>query len=67
MDKITRVQPYLDQGFDNQFNISHDLFNLMLDIAKTREDIERSLNAIRCNIDLVDAQEWERLARNNAN
>lgn len=57
MAKTTRVQPDLSQGFDDQFKISHDLFNLMLDTRKTREAIERSWNAISHDIDLVDAQE----------
>ena len=38
--KLTRVQPNLVQGFDNKFNISHSLFNLMRDTAKAREYIE---------------------------
>lgn len=37
MAKLTRVQPDLAQGFNNQINISHGLFNLMLDISKARE------------------------------
>ena len=57
MAKKTRVQPYLAKVFDNQFNISHDLFNLMLDTAKTREDIDISWYAISQDIDLTDAQE----------
>ena len=57
MSKLTRFQPNLEQGFNYQFNISHDLFNLMLDTSHNRKDIEISLDAISQDIDLTDAQE----------
>lgn len=67
MARSTRVQPNPAQGFDNKFNSFHDLFNLMLDTTKNREDIKRSWNVISHDIDLIDAKERGRLARNNAN
>lgn len=61
------VQTNLAQGLDNQINISHSLFNVILKIVKTREGFERSWFSISNDIYLADAEESERLGRNNVN
>jgi hypothetical protein len=63
----TCIQPNLAQRIKDQNNISHSLFNVILNIVKTREELERSWFSISNDIDLVDAQEREILGRNNAN
>lgn len=62
-----QVQPNLSQYLSNQISISNWLFNLTLDTAKTREELERSWFSISHDIDLVNAQEQERQSRNNVN
>lgn len=52
-----QVQPNLAQNLSNQISISNSLFNLMLDTAKTREELERSWFVILHDIDFSNAQE----------
>jgi hypothetical protein len=35
-------QPHLEIGLNNQRNILHQLYNLVITIAPTREELERS-------------------------
>ena len=51
------VQPGLENNLENQINISHSLFNVILAMVQSREELEWSWLAISRDIDLVDAQE----------
>ena len=57
------VQPELESNLKNQINIAHNLFNTILAIVRTREELERSWLAISRVIDLADAQEQRRVHR----
>lgn len=62
-----RIEPNLAHNFSNQYSISNDLFNMMFDTTRTREELERSWAAISQDIDIADAQEQVRQARQNRN
>ena len=51
------VQHRLENNLENQVNIAHSLFNVILATVQSREELERSWLAISREIDLVDAQE----------
>ena len=51
------VQPEQENNLQNHINITHNLFNTIVAIVRTREELERSWLAISRDIDLVDAQE----------
>ena len=53
----TQVQPNLAQYLSNQISISNSSFSLILDTAKTREELEISCFSISHDIDLANAQE----------
>ena len=67
MGLTTQSQPDLEENLDNQINISHSLFNFMLNTAKTREDLESSWFVISQDIDLADAQDQHRKHINDVN
>ena len=60
-----QTQPNLAFNFSNQYSISHSLFNIMLDTAKTGAKLKRAWVVISHDIDLGDAQERERKIRQN--
>ena len=49
------MQPGLENNLENQINITHNLFNMILDMVQSREELERSWLAISRVIDLDDA------------
>ena len=57
------VQSELENNLQNQINIAHNLFNTILAIVPSREELERSWLAISRDIDLADAQEQMRVHR----
>ncbi len=59
MNLPTLTQPGLSFDLSNQLCISTGLFNFMLDITKTREEIERSWAVILRDMELADTQERE--------
>ena len=50
------VQPGLENNLENQVNIAHSLFNVILATVQSREELEWSWLVISKDIDLVDAQ-----------
>lgn len=61
------VQPRLNNSLENQINISHSLFNVILAMVQNREELEPSWLAISQDINLIDAQEKLRIHRNERN
>ena len=61
------VQPGLENNLENQVNIAHSLFNVILATVQSKEELEQSWIAISKDIDLVDAQEQLRMHRENRN
>ena len=61
------VQLGLNNSLENQVNISHSLFNVVLATTQNKEELERSWLAISQDIDLVDAQEQLRMHRDERN
>ena len=57
------VQPELDNNLENQVNIAHSLFNVILATVQNKEELEQSWLAISKDIDLADAQEQLRMHR----
>jgi len=55
------VQPELEKDLQNKINIAHNLFNIILDTIRTREELEWSWLAISRDIELADSHEqcWE--------
>jgi hypothetical protein len=49
------VQPRLDNNLENQVNIAHSLFNVILATLQNREELEQSWLAISKDIYLGDA------------
>ena len=47
----------LNHNLDNQINIAHSLFNVILAIVRTREEIEMFWLAISLDLDLADAHD----------
>ena len=62
-----RVQPRLDNNLENQVNIAHILFNVILAMVQNREELEQSWLTISQDIDLADAQEQLRMHREERN
>ena len=62
-----QVHPRLNNSLENQVNIAHGLFNVILAMVKSREELERSWLAISQDLDLVDAQEQLRMHRDERN
>ena len=61
------VQPGLNNSLENQINIAHSLYNVILATVQNREELERFWLAISQDLDLVDAQEQLRIHRNERN
>ena len=61
------VQLGLENNLENQVNITHSLFNVILDMMQSREELEQSWLAISRDIDLADAQEQLRVHRGDRN
>ena len=61
------VQPGLENNLENQVNIAHSLFNVILATVQSREELEQSWLAISRDIDLADAQEQLRVHRGDRN
>ena len=57
------MQPGLENNLENQINITHNLFNMILDTVQSREELKGSCLAISKDIDLADAQEQIRVHR----
>ena len=57
------VQPGLENNLENQVNIAHSLFNVILATVQSREELELSWLAISKDIDLTNAQEQLRMHR----
>ena len=57
------VQPALENNLENQVNIAHSLFNVILATVQNIEELEQSWLAISKDIDLADAQEQLRMHR----
>ena len=55
MGPFNPVQPGLDNNLENQINLSHSLFNVILAMVQNKEELEKSSLAISKDIDLVDA------------
>ena len=55
MECSNLVQPRLDNNLENQVNIAHSLFNVILAIVQNIEELKQSLLAISKDIDLADA------------
>jgi len=49
-----RIQPNLPNGFGTQISISSQLFNLVLNTAKTREELERAWEALAQQEEITD-------------
>ena len=61
------IQPRLNNSLENQINIAHSLFNVILATVQSTEELERSWLAISQELDLADAQEQLRIHRNEIN
>ena len=61
------TQPGLNNNLENQINIAHNLFNVILAMVQNREELERSWLVISQDLDLTDAQEQLRIHRNERN
>ena len=61
------VQPGLNNSLENQINIAHSLFHVILAMVYNIEELERSWLAISQDIDLDDSQEQLRIHRNEIN
>ena len=61
------VQPGLENNLENQVNIVHSLFNVILATVQSREELERSWLAISRDINLVDAQGQLKMHKENRN
>ena len=61
------MQPGLESNLENQVNISHSLFNVILATVQNREELEQSWIAISQDINLFDAQEQLRMHREGRN
>ena len=61
------VQPGLENNLENQINIAHILFNVILATVQSGEELERSWLAISKDIDLLDAQEQLGMHREERN
>ena len=57
------VQPGLNNNLENQVNIVHRLFNVILATMQNIEEMEQSWLAISKDIDLADAREQLRMHR----
>ena len=55
------IQPRLDNNLENEVNIAHSLFNVILAIVQNKEELEKSWLAISQDIELVDPQEQLRM------
>ena len=49
-----RIQPNLPNGFGTQISISSQLFNLVLNTARTREEFERAWEALAQQEEIID-------------
>jgi len=49
-----RIQPNLPNVFGTQISISSQLFNLVLNTAKTREELERAWEALAQQEEITD-------------
>ena len=49
-----QIQPNLPNGFGAQFSISSQLFNLVLNTARTRQEFERAWEALAQQEELID-------------
>lgn len=61
------VQPGLNKNIENQVNISHILFNVILATVQNIEELKQSWLAISQDIDLADAQEQLRMPNKERN
>lgn len=61
------VQPGLDHSLDNQINIAHSLFNVILATIRNRVELEQSWLAISQDLDIADAHDRYRQRRNKRN
>jgi hypothetical protein len=59
------VQPNIDPGLANQTHIASNLFNLILQTAHNREELERSWTAIERDITTREHLEARRRQRRN--
>lgn len=62
-----QIQPGLDHSLDNQINITHNLFNVILANVQNMEELEESLLAISQDLDLANAQDQNKQHSNNRN
>lgn len=67
MGCFDQIKPRLNHSLDNQINISHSLFNVILATVRSREELEQSWLAISQDLDLADAQDQLRKHRNDGN
>ena len=49
-----RIQPNFPNGFGTQISISSQLFNLVLNTARTREEFERAWEALAQQEEIAD-------------
>ena len=49
-----QIQPNVPNGFGAQFSISSQLFNLVLNTARTRQEFERAWEALAQQEELID-------------
>ena len=61
------VQHGLENNMENQVNITHRLFNVILAMVQSREELEWSWLAISRDIDLIDAYEQIRMHKEDMN
>lgn len=62
-----QIQHGLNHSLDNQINIAHSLFNVILATFRSREELEWSWLAISHDLDLTNAQEQLRQHTNDRN
>ena len=67
MGSPDRVQPEFNHSLDNQINISHSLFNVILATVWSREELEQFWLAISQDLDHANAQDQLRQHRTNRN
>ena len=54
MTILQQIQPNLPNGFGTHISISSQLFNLVLNTARTRQELERAWEALAEHEELVD-------------
>ena len=65
MTVLAATQPNIQPGLSNQIHIALNLFDIILKTANTREELERSWEAIEQ--DITNQKQWEARQRERRN